>query len=151
MNGGIINSVTRLHLVDYFYWIILFTLQLLRSSDFFKDVCGKSCIFVITDLMKTLNKRSRSTHFCSVTTHIWISGVTAVFGITHMRWIHQQSELGGNSSQLHYGIGKFHRKLPVKFHHQTSYLWHVLSAVNKKSQFDIYFKSRKIQLNKTSI
>jgi hypothetical protein len=23
MNGGIINSVTRLHLVDYFYWIIL--------------------------------------------------------------------------------------------------------------------------------
>jgi len=23
MNGGLINSITRLHLVGYFYWVIL--------------------------------------------------------------------------------------------------------------------------------
>jgi predicted choloylglycine hydrolase len=38
--------------------------------------------------------------------------------------------------------------LPVKFHHQTSYLLHALSAVNMKSQFDIYFISGKVFLNK---
>jgi len=28
MNGGIINSVTRLHLVGYFYWIIFRAFQI---------------------------------------------------------------------------------------------------------------------------
>jgi len=27
MNGGIINSITRLHLVGYFYWVIRYTLK----------------------------------------------------------------------------------------------------------------------------
>ena len=41
------------------------------------------------------------------------------------------------------------RKLPVKSPHQTSYLSHVLITVNIKSQFDIYFTSRKTKLNKS--
>jgi hypothetical protein len=46
---------------------------------------------------------------------ICISGVTAVFGATHMRWFHHQFELGGNSSTLHSWVGWFNRKLPVNF------------------------------------
>jgi hypothetical protein len=43
----------------------------------------------------------------------------------------------------------FHRMLPVKFLHQTSYRSHVLIAVNMKSQFYIYFIRGKVFLNKT--
>jgi hypothetical protein len=79
---------------------------------------------------------------------ICISGVTAVFGITHMRWLYHQFELGGNSSTLHYCVGWFRRKLPVNFRHQTSYLSHIFRAVRIKSKFDIHFTNIK-QLNKT--
>ena len=76
-------------------------------------------------------------HFCSVIMEICISGVTAVFGITHMRWLHHQCELGGDSSTLHYFVSCFPRKLPVNIRHQTSYLSHVFRAVCIESQFDI--------------
>jgi hypothetical protein len=98
-------------------------------------------------LVKRLNKCKRSAQFYSVIMEIWISGVTAAFGITHMRWFHHQFELGGNSSTLRYWVGWFRRKLPVNFRHQTSYLSHVFRAVRIKSQFDIYFTNIK-QLNK---
>ena len=90
--------------------------------------------------MKILNKCSRSAHFSSVIMEIWISGVTAGIGITHMRWRHHQSELGGNSSTLYWMVGWFPRNLPVKFH-QTSYLSHLFRAVRIESQFDIYFRN----------
>jgi hypothetical protein len=68
-----------------------------------------------------------------------------------MRWLHHQSKLGADRCSLRCLVGWFHRKLPVKIrHHQTLYLSHVLSAVNMKSQFDIYFTSHKTQLNVTS-
>jgi hypothetical protein len=83
--------------------------------------------------------------------HIWISGFTAVFGITHMRWLHHQSILGGDTYNLRLPVSRFRRKLSVKFrHHQTSYLSHVWSAVNMRSQFHIYFTSRKTELNITN-
>jgi hypothetical protein len=98
--------------------------------------------------MKTLNKCRRPAHFWSVIMSISISDFTAVFGITHTQLLHHQSELGGNSSTLLFRVGWFRRKLLVKFRrHQTSYLSHVFSAVNMNSQFDIYFTSRKTQLN----
>ena len=100
--------------------------------------------------MKHLDKRSRSAHFFSVKMHIWISGVTAVSEFTHLWRLHHQFEVGGNSSPLHYWVSWFRRNLPVNFRRQTSYLSHVLSAVNIKSQLGIYFTSRKTQLNKTS-
>jgi hypothetical protein len=42
----------------------------------------------------------------------------------------------------------FPRMLPVKLHHQTSYLSQVLRIVNTKSQCNIYFISGKVFLNK---
>ena len=64
-----------------------------------------------------------------------------------MLWLHHKCELGSNSSTLHYWKVWLHRKLPVNFRHQTSYLSHVFRAVRIKSQFDIYFINIK-QLNK---
>ena len=98
--------------------------------------------------MKMLNK-CRSAHFCSVIMHIPISGFSAVFGITPMQWRHHQRKLGGDIGILRLRVGLFRRMLPVKFHHQTSYLSRVLKAVSMKSQFDIYFISGKLFLNKT--
>ena len=73
--------------------------------------------------MKTSNKYSRSAQFCSLIIHIKISRITAVFGITHMRWLNHQSELSGDTRTLHYRVGWFRIMLRVKFrHHQTSYL-----------------------------
>jgi len=82
--------------------------------------------------------------------HIWISGVTAVFGITQLRWLHHQCELGGDSGTLHFVVSWFRRKLSVNFSYQTSRHSNVLSAVNMKSQFDIYFTSHKTQPHKTN-
>ena len=68
-----------------------------------------------------------------------------------MQWLHHQSELGGDTCSLRLLVSWFRSKLSVKFrHHQTSYLSHVLNAVNMKSPFDIYFICRKTQLNITS-
>jgi hypothetical protein len=102
--------------------------------------------------MKMLYKFSRSGHLCSVIMHTLISGVSAVYGITQMQWLHHQCELGGNIGILRCLVGRFRRKLHLKFRiHQTSYLSHVLNAVNIKSQFDVYFTSRETQLNKTKL
>jgi hypothetical protein len=65
-----------------------------------------------------------------------------------MQWLHHQCELGGDIVLLRFRVGLFRRILPVKFH-QTSHLSHVSSAVNMKSQFDIYFISGKVFRNKT--
>jgi len=71
-------------------------------------------------------------------------------GITYMWWRYHHSKLSDDRGRLHFRVGWFSRKLPVEFRHlQTSYLSHVLRAVNMKSLFDIYLKSRKTQLNKT--
>jgi len=113
----------------------------------FEDLRGTFCIIVITDLVKILNKRSRSWHFCAVIMHIWVSGVAEAFWVTYMWWLHHKCELGCNSSTLHCLISWLRRKLPVNFRHQTSYLSHVFRAVLIKSQFDIYFINIK-QLNK---
>ena len=67
-----------------------------------------------------------------------------------MQWLNRRSELGGNNGILSWWVGWLRRKLPVKFRpHQKSYLSHVLNAVNIKSQFYIYFTSRKTQINIT--
>jgi hypothetical protein len=77
--------------------------------------------------------------FLSVILHICFSGGSAVFGFVpvRMQWRHHQSELGGDNCSLRFVVGWFRTKLPVKFRHQTSYLSHVLSAVNMTSLFDI--------------
>jgi hypothetical protein len=72
--------------------------------------------------MKKLNKCSRSAHFCTVITYIRISGCSAVFRIPQVQWLHHQCELDGDNSSLPLRVGLFHRMLPVKFHHKTSYL-----------------------------
>ena len=88
--------------------------------------------------------------FCSVIMHIRISGFSAEIGNLQVQWVHHQCELGGDNRILRYRVRLFRRTLSVKFrHHQTSYLPHELIAVNMKSQFDIYFKSGKLFLNKT--
>ena len=97
-----------------------------------------------------LYKCSPSGHVASVIIHIWIPGVSAVWGFLPMRWLHHQSELGADRCRLCCLVGWFYRNVPVKVRHQTSHLSHVLSAVNMKSQFDIYFTNRKTQLNITS-
>jgi hypothetical protein len=96
-----------------------------------------------------LNKCSRSADFSSLIMNIWISGVTGVCGYYYLHWLNRRSELGVNNGILCWWVGWFRKKLPVKFrHHQTSYLSHILSVVNIKSQFDIYFRSRKTPLKK---
>jgi len=65
-----------------------------------------------------------------------------------MRWFRHQSELGCDSSALRFWVGWIRIKLPKKIRpHRTSYLSHVLSAVNMNLQFDIYCTNRKTQLN----
>ena len=81
----------------------------LKGVFIFKDVCRAPYIFVITDLKKILNKYSRSTHFCSVIMHIWISGVTAVMGKIQMQWLHHQWELGVDIGFLRWRVGWFRR------------------------------------------
>jgi hypothetical protein len=82
-------------------------------------------------------------------TYLSFSGGSAVFGFVpvHMQCRHHQSDMGGDNCSLRFLVGWFRTKLPVKFRHQTSYLSHVLSAVNMISQFDISFSNRKIQPN----
>jgi len=83
---------------------------------------------------ETLKKFNRPSHFHSVIMHISISDITAVFEFTHKRWLHHQSELGGDSGTLRLRVGWFRRKKSVKFrHHQSSYHSHVLIVVNIKS------------------
>jgi len=105
---------------------------------------------IITDLMKMFKKRVRTTHFWSVIMHIWISGFSDEIRIILVQWLHYQCQLGADNGILRYIVSLFRWKFLVKFHHQTSYLSHVLSAVNMKSQFDIYFINRKVFLNKTN-
>jgi len=89
--------------------------------------------------MKTLNKYSRSEHFCLVPK-------------TYMWWRHHNYKLSDHRARLHFRVGWFGRKSLVEFLlHQTTHHSHVLRAVNMKSQFDIYFTSRKTKLNKTSL
>ena len=105
-----------------------------HNRQLFKDVCRTICIFLTIRVMKTLNKCSRSAQFCSVIMHICISDITTVFEFTHVGWLHHHSELGVDSGILLFWVGWFRRKKHVKFrHHQTSYHYHVLSAVNTKS------------------
>jgi hypothetical protein len=95
------------------------------------------------------NKCSHSAVFSSVIMHIRISGFSAEIRIILLQCIHHQCEPGDDTRILRYLVGLFRRMFPVKFHHQTSYLPHILSAVKMKSQFDIYFISGKVFLNKT--
>jgi hypothetical protein len=67
-----------------------------------------------------------------------------------MRWCYHHSKLSDERGKLQFRVGWFRRKLPVEFRlHHTSYLSHILLAVNMKSQFDVYLTSRKTQLNIT--
>jgi hypothetical protein len=99
--------------------------------------------------MKMLIKCSRSAHFCSLIMYIRISGFSAVYGILQVQWRHHQCELGGDIGILRFRVCSFRRMLPVKFLQQTSHRSHVLSAVNMKSQFCIYFINGKVFMNKT--
>jgi len=93
-------------------WLKIYT-KLIPSIDVvcFEEVCRAPCIFVITDLMKMLNKWSRSTHFCSVIMNYWISGGSASYGLLPMRWLHRQCELDADRCSLHFLVGWFRTKL----------------------------------------
>ena len=84
--------------------------------------------------------------------HTLISGFIDEIWIIPMQWLHRQCELGADIGILRYRVSFFFRRnLPVNFHHQTLYLSHVLSTVNMKPQFDIYFVSRKVFLSKINL
>ena len=87
--------------------------------------------------------------------HILISGVNVERGIkrpySHMQWLYHQSDLGGDIGILRFRVGLFRRKLSVNISSSDIISLAILSTVNTNSQFDIYFISRKIFLNKTSL
>ena len=100
--------------------------------------------------MKISYKLCSSAHFGSAIRYIWISGVIAYFGFLSMQWTYHQSELGRDSCSLRWLVAWIRRKLLVKFRrHQTSYLSHVLSAVNMKSLLIYFRKWYKTQFNIT--
>jgi len=71
-------------------------------------------------------------------------------GNIQVQWVHHQCEVGGDIRTLRSRVGVFRRTLLLEFRqHQTSYIPHVLNAVNMKSQFDIYFIIRKVFPNRT--
>jgi hypothetical protein len=57
MNGGIINSNTRLHLVGYFYRVISgYQISNLRFKTKFRRIAGLKFIWLLKNCRKTENK-----------------------------------------------------------------------------------------------